>query len=104
MTDKPYFMHVEDAVIEHSLDELIKIAERIKVTREVLRKDADSIDNRMQVAGYIRRQWKQTEETLPALMAEARKDRWTVEAIAETLGVTESYVYRRLRDQPDAGA
>ncbi|MCX5266071.1 hypothetical protein [Streptomyces sp. NBC_00199] len=98
MTDKPYFMHVEDVMTEHALDEMIKLAEQIKVTREVTRKEADSIHHRMHVAGYIRRQWKEIEETLPALMAEAREDRWTVTGIAETLDVTESYVYRRLRE------
>ncbi|MCX5362894.1 hypothetical protein OG864_29790 [Streptomyces sp. NBC_00124] len=100
MTGKPYFTHVEDAVTKHVLDELLSLAEKVRITREVLHKDAESILNRMQTAGYIRRQWKETEATLPALMAEAREDDWTVEAIAETLSVTESYVYRKLREQP----
>ncbi|MFJ8900018.1 helix-turn-helix domain-containing protein [Streptomyces sp. NPDC102370] len=98
MNDKPFPMHVEDSVTEHVLDQLLKLAETVKATREVTHKDADSLLYRMQKAGYVRREWKQTEEALPALMAEAREDQWTVEAIAETLGVTESYVYRVLRE------
>jgi acetolactate synthase small subunit len=98
VTDKPFPMHVEDSVTEHVLDQLLKLAETIKVTREVTHQGSESVLFRMQKAGYVRRQWKQTEEALPALMAEAREDQWTVEAIAETLDVTESYVYRVLRE------
>ncbi|MFE1070982.1 hypothetical protein ACFW5W_07100 [Streptomyces sp. NPDC058783] len=98
MNAKPFPEHVEDSVTEHVLDQLLKLAETVKITREVTRKDADSLFFRMQKAGYIRREWKQAEEALPDLMAEARKDGWTVEAIAESLDVTVSYVYRVLRD------
>ncbi|MGC0427627.1 hypothetical protein RKD32_003982 [Streptomyces sp. SAI-195] len=104
MNDKPFPEHVEDSVTEHVLDQLLKLAETVKITREVTRKDADSLFFRMQKAGYIRREWKQAEEALPALMAEARKDGWTVEAIAETLDVTVSYVYRVLREHRAAQA
>ncbi|MFJ4585121.1 hypothetical protein [Streptomyces echinatus] len=101
MSEKPFHQHVREHVTDQVLDELIKLAERIKATREITDTHAESLYARMETAGYIRRQWKQVEETLPALMAEARKDQWTVEAIANTLDVTESYVYRRLREHTE---
>ncbi|MFJ7337864.1 hypothetical protein ACIQUU_32025 [Streptomyces sp. NPDC101116] len=101
MSEKPFYQHVQDHVTDHVLDELIKLADKIKATREVTTTHAESLHSRMETAGYIRRQWKQVEETLPALMAEARRDQWSVEAIANQLGVTESYVYRRLREHTE---
>ncbi|MFJ9538762.1 hypothetical protein ACIRPX_16025 [Streptomyces sp. NPDC101225] len=101
MSDKPFHQHVRDHVTDHVLDELIKLAEQIKATREITDTQAASLYSRMETAGHIRRQWKQVEETLPALMAEARKDQWSVESIASTLGVTDSYVYRRLREHTE---
>lgn len=101
MSEKPFHQHVRDHVTDHVLNELIKLADQIKATREVTSTHAESLHARMETVGYIRRQWKQVEETLPTLMAEARADQWTVEAIAKQLGVTESYVYRRLREHTE---
>ncbi|MEV6667560.1 helix-turn-helix domain-containing protein [Streptomyces nigra] len=101
MNEKPFHDHLRDHVTDHVLDEVIKLAEKIQATREITDAGAESLAARIETAGYIRRQWKQVEETLPSLMAEARKDGWSAEAIAEQLGVTESYVYRRLREHTE---
>ncbi|MFG2650947.1 helix-turn-helix domain-containing protein [Streptomyces sp. NPDC048436] len=90
---------IEEKATEVYIEQLLDLAEKIKTVREVVRKDAESLDRRMQTAGYVRGQWKQTEEALPALMAEAHESGWSVERIAAMLDVTESYVYRRLREQ-----
>lgn len=103
MSREPFIVEqVEEKATEHYIEELLALAEKIKNVRAAVREDAGSINRRMAMAGYVRYQWKQTEEGLPALMAEARQSGWSVELIAETLQVTESYVYRRLREQPAA--
>ncbi|MFD4880026.1 hypothetical protein ACFWOB_42610 [Streptomyces sp. NPDC058420] len=88
---------VEEKATEVYITELLALADKIKLVREVVRKDADSLDRRMLRAGYVRSLWKQTEETLPALIREARAAEKSVADVAATLGVTESYVYRVLR-------
>ncbi|MFF8095701.1 hypothetical protein [Streptomyces sp. NPDC016675] len=105
MSDEP-FNHeaAEKQITDALIDQLLTTAEQLKTTREVMRKGEDSLDRRLQRAGLVRRQWKQTEEALPALMAEARNAGYTVEGIAYTLGLTESYVYRVLREQRAAQA
>ncbi|MEH0470866.1 hypothetical protein QA943_18760 [Streptomyces sp. B21-097] len=90
---------IEEKATEVYITELLTLAEKIKHVREAVRKDADSLDRRLQRAGYARRLWKQTEETLPALIAEAKAAGHSVPDIAHELGVTNSYVYRVLRDQ-----
>jgi AraC-like DNA-binding protein len=103
MSREPFTIEqVEEKATEHYIEELLALAERIKTVRAAVREDAGSINRRMAMAGYVRHQWKQTEEGLPALMTEARDSGWSVEIIAEELGVTESYVYRRLREQQAA--
>lgn len=68
---------------------------------EKRRESADVVD-RLIEAGQARRRWIPVEENLPALMEEARSDGQPVSSIAALLGVTESYVYRKLR-KPSTG-
>ncbi|MGW0134843.1 hypothetical protein [Streptomyces sp. NPDC003299] len=86
--------------MEVYVDDLLALADKIKTIREAVRKDSDSLYRRLQRAGYVRRLWKQTEETLPELITEAyyAADR-TVADIADDLSVSESYVYRVLRER-----
>ncbi|MGW1770653.1 helix-turn-helix domain-containing protein [Streptomyces sp. NPDC002104] len=61
---------------------------------------AESLDHRLLRAASARLIWKAIEPTLPALMTEASADGWTPDRIADAFGVTPSYVYRKLREQP----
>ncbi|MGW4393323.1 hypothetical protein [Streptomyces sp. NPDC004685] len=100
MSSTPFRVEqIEELAVETYVDQVLDLAEKIRTVREAVRKDADTLDRRMGSAGYVRRLWKQTEEDLPALMSEARAAQWTISKIANTLDVTESYVYRRLREQ-----
>ncbi|MFB7461701.1 hypothetical protein [Streptomyces sp. NPDC056188] len=99
MPPEPYRAEqIEELATEACLVQLFDVVEKIKNVREVVRKDADSLDRRLERAGYARRLWKQTEEALPALIAEARAADKSVADIAFGLDLTESYVYRVLRD------
>ncbi|WP_250399925.1 helix-turn-helix transcriptional regulator [Streptomyces cellostaticus] len=100
MAGEPFRVEmIEEKAMEVYIDEILAIAGKIKTVREAVRKDADSMYRRLERAGYVRRLAKQTEETLPELIAAAYADNWTVAAIAEHLVVSESYVYRVLREQ-----
>ncbi|MXM68897.1 hypothetical protein GR925_37260, partial [Streptomyces sp. HUCO-GS316] len=78
MTAEPFRIEqIEEKATEVYLTQLFDVVNKIKSVREAVRKDADSIYRRMQDAGSVRRLWKQTEETLPALIAEARAADWT---------------------------
>lgn len=90
---------IEERAVEAYVTELLDLADKIKTVRNAVRKDADSLGRRMQRAGYARRLWKQTEAALPALIVEARTAGQSVADIAHELDVTESYVYRVLREQ-----
>jgi hypothetical protein len=58
-----------------------------------------TIRERLNEAGTVRRAWKALEPELPALFAEAEATgRCGAESIARIVGVTPSYVYRRLRE------
>jgi len=103
ISDKPFdFELAEKKLTEGFIDQFLKLAEQLKATREVMRKDADSLQRRLAHAGLVRRAWKEVEESLPALIVEARADGYSVDGIAYTLGVTDSYVYRKVRDQQAA--
>ncbi|MFF9284851.1 hypothetical protein [Streptomyces griseosporeus] len=102
MVDEPFRDEmIEEKATEVYVDELLALAERIKNVREAVRKDSDSLYRRLQRAGYARRLWKETEATLPALIAEAYAAGRPVSDIAFDLAVSESYVYRILREQRD---
>ncbi|MER6403182.1 helix-turn-helix transcriptional regulator [Streptomyces viridosporus] len=102
MADEPFRVEqIEEKAMEIYVGELLTLADKIKNIREAIRKDADTLYRRLQRAGYVRRLWKQTEETMPALIAEAYAADWTVADIAHELGVSESYVYRVLRERRD---
>ncbi|MEU8466625.1 helix-turn-helix transcriptional regulator [Streptomyces sp. NPDC029006] len=102
MAGEPFRVEmIEEKAMEVYVGEILTIADKIKTIREAVRKDADSVYRRLERAGYVRRLAKQTEETLPELIAEAYADDWTVAGIAESLAVSESYVYRVLREQRD---
>ncbi|MFJ8146961.1 hypothetical protein ACIQ6R_18065 [Streptomyces sp. NPDC096048] len=61
---------------------------------------APTIRERLNEAGRIRRAWKGIEPELPALFDEAEATgRCGPESIAGIVGVTPSYVYRKLREQ-----
>ncbi|UIX33560.1 hypothetical protein [Streptomyces sp. GQFP] len=59
-----------------------------------------TIRERLNEAGRKRRAWKAFEHELPALFAEANATgRYGAESIAGIVGVSPSYVYRKLREQ-----
>lgn len=100
MPDEPFRVEmIEEKAMEVYVDDLLALADKIKTIREASRKDYDSLYRRLQRAGYVRRLWKQTEATLPALIAEAHAADRPVADIADDLAVSESYVYRVLREQ-----
>lgn len=51
-------------------------------------------------AATARREWKKIEADMPQIIADAcAVERWNPQTVASVLGVTDSYVYRKLRDQ-----
>ncbi|RMB83663.1 hypothetical protein [Streptomyces shenzhenensis] len=103
MSAKPFdFELAEKKLTDGFIDELLKHAEQFRAVRDVIREGSDSLDRRLARAGLVRREWRETEESLPSLITEARDNGHSVDGIAYTLGVTESYVYRILRKSRSA--
>lgn len=59
---------------------------------------AGSLEFRMRHAINARKQWKEVEQGLPALLVEVRDGGWEPKQIAKLFDLTESYVYRKLRE------
>ncbi|MEV0982616.1 hypothetical protein [Streptomyces sp. NPDC049915] len=59
---------------------------------------AASLEFRMRHAVIARKQWKEVEQDLPALLVEVRDAGWEPKQIARLFDLTESYVYRKLRE------
>ncbi|MGW4727651.1 hypothetical protein ACWEQC_00355 [Streptomyces shenzhenensis] len=98
MSDKPFdFELAEKKITDGFIDQLLKLTEQFTAARDIVRTGTDSLDRRLARAGLVRHEWKETEESLPSLITEARDNGYSVDGIAYTLGVTESYVYRILR-------
>lgn len=59
------------------------------------------IEARLDAAGRTRAAWKETEPTIPGLIAEADAAGMDGVEIARRLGVTPSYVHRKIRQARD---
>lgn len=71
-------------------------------TARAARRANECVSDRLMEAGAVRRTWLRVEPQLPALMAEAHNAHGLdVPHIAMLLGVTPSYVYRRLREHAE---
>jgi AraC-like DNA-binding protein len=56
--------------------------------------------NRLSEAGRIRRDWKEIEDQIPQIIANAAAAGAKPRSIARELDVSESYVYRVIRETP----
>lgn len=89
---------------EEFAEQVLALARRYDAERAAERRRALTVDERLAEAGRIRAEWKAVEAELPDLIAEAEATGGSlgsglrVNNIADRLGVTESYVYRKLRE------
>ncbi|MDH6589787.1 hypothetical protein M2161_008893 [Streptomyces sp. SAI-133] len=85
-----------------SADELAeKVAElvhRYEAGQARQHEHAKSLEMRMRHAIMARKQWKAVEQGLPDLLVEVRDGGWEPKQIAKLFDLTESYVYRKLRE------
>ncbi|MGW2292789.1 hypothetical protein [Streptomyces phaeochromogenes] len=78
--------------------EVAALVRRFERGQEQQQALADTAEARMMRAAKARKEWKAVEEGLPDLLAEARDAGWQPKQIAKILDLTESYVYRKLRE------
>ncbi|WP_328361440.1 hypothetical protein OG800_26510 [Streptomyces sp. NBC_00445] len=83
---------------EQLAEEVTALIRRYERGQEQQQKFADTVEARMMRAAKARKEWKAVEEGLPDLLAEAREAGWQPKQIAQILDLTESYVYRKLRE------
>jgi hypothetical protein len=92
----------QPSAAERFADGVLALAQQYEREQAAARRAAappPSIRERLNEAGTIRRAWKVLEPELPALFAEAEATgRCGAESIAGIVGVTPSYVYRKLRE------
>ncbi|MGW2292798.1 hypothetical protein [Streptomyces phaeochromogenes] len=85
-----------------SADELAKevtaLVHRYEEGQAQQREFAASLEFRMRHVIKARKQWKEVEQGLPALLVEVRDAGWEPKQIAKLFDLTESYVYRKLRE------
>lgn len=98
---------------ERFVEELLALTQRFEREQAAARRKdqpAPTVRDRLNDAGMKRRAWKAIEPELPALFAEAYTNGlgnghgYGPESIARIVGVTPSYVYRKLREHRDAEA
>ncbi|MFE1839245.1 hypothetical protein [Streptomyces sviceus] len=85
-----------DAQLAKEVTALVRRYEKGQEQREQV---ADDLVIRMQYAAKTRKQWKEVEKNLPSLLVEVRDAGWDPKQIAKLFDLTESYVYRKLREQ-----
>jgi transcriptional regulator of acetoin/glycerol metabolism len=83
---------------EQFAEEVAALARRYERGKEQERQLADTVEARMLQTARARKDWKEAEEALPGLLVEARNAGWQPKQIARILDLTESYVYRKLRE------
>jgi len=84
---------------EQLAKELAALVRRYESGQEQQRQLADSLELRMQRTIHAREQWKEVEKDLPSLLVEVRDAGWEPKQIAKLFDLTESYVYRKLRER-----
>jgi AraC-like DNA-binding protein len=96
----------QPSAAEQFAEQVLALAQRYAAEQAAEQRRTLSVDERLAEAGRIRAAWKAVEAELPALIAEAEATGGSlglglrVNNIADRLGVTESYVYRKLRERP----
>ncbi|MEH0555999.1 hypothetical protein [Streptomyces sp. B21-101] len=86
------------ATAEQLAQEVKALVSRYERGQEQQRQQLDTVEGRMMRAALARKAWKEVEPDLPALVVEAHGEGWAPKQIAHILDLTESYVYRKLRD------
>ncbi|KAB1141390.1 hypothetical protein F7R91_32715 [Streptomyces luteolifulvus] len=94
----------EPAIVtaEQLAKEVTALVRRYERGQEQQRQLADSLELRMSRAVKARKEWKEVEKDLPSLLVEVRDAGWEPKQIATLFDLTESYVYRKLREHGSA--
>ncbi|MGF0176701.1 hypothetical protein ACQF36_41485 [Streptomyces sp. Marseille-Q5077] len=82
--------------------EVTALVRRYESGQQERRQHADSLELRMRRTIQARKEWKEVEKELPGLLVEVRDAGWEPKQIAKLFDLTESYVYRKLREHDAA--
>ncbi|MFF9262012.1 hypothetical protein [Streptomyces longwoodensis] len=84
--------------------EVAALVHRYERGREQAQARDESLVARMSRAARAREEWKVIEPQLPGLLFEAHEQGWQPKQLTRMFDLTESYVYRALREQRAANA